>query len=363
MSEQSESRCPLRQAGALLLLTTVLLATSPAGAQEMSAGDAQYGRLLDHVIAVVGTEVVTRTEMDEALAYEVLLLKARQEAGADPDVVEKEFEKLRTDIRGNLVDNKLILMAAEEAGMQVDDEVAKRLQKLRNGFGDEVKLRQYLGSQGFDSVEDYKIQMKEELLRQRMVFSQVRPKAEVSESEVEAHFVKTHAGETAKEKGCQGALFSYLTLEQVWFPVQQQDTYGALVGAYTIAYRCYLRLAAGDIQIEDVSTECGDESIKPVFGSLGDVDETRSFDRAFQEEFDRLKTLPIGTVSPPIVIQDGMRILRLTAQRYECTDDPSEMARLKDRLKARLAEEKFKKILEWWLKELRGKFRVELRQM
>jgi len=354
-----------RKTAGLFLVVTALLALSSTDvvAQDDTSDAGSKRRLLDGIVAVVGDQVVTRTELDEALTFQTLLLKAQLSAGRQQAEVDREFERLKAETRDNLVDNKLILMAAQESGLTVDEEVARRVQKLRDGFGDDEKLNQYLAGQGYSSIADYENQMKEEGLRQRVVFAQVRPKAEVVESEVEAEFVRVHGGKNIGGQECKGAVINYVELEQIWFPVAQNETYDVLVKAYTAGYACYLRVKKGGVPTESIAAECKHEGLVPRTGSLGEVDETRSFDRSFQEEFDKLKGRDKGSYSEPFIIPDGVRILQLTGRRSECVTDNTEIARLKDRLKARLSEDKFKKILKWWLKELRGKFRVDLKEL
>jgi len=322
------------------------------------------GMHLDGIIAVVGDEVVTRSELSDAMAYGAALLQARKEAGAASDEVEAEFRSLQEETRDNLVDNRLILLAARQEGMNVDEEVRRRIDKLKKGFAEQPeKLKRFLGAQGFGSVEEYERQMRDELLRQRVVFSFVRPKSEVTRKELEAAFDERHGGEVAKRAACAGALITYYALEQVMLSLPEDASYGDVMSAYTAAWKCRMSLISGTATTDSVPDACAWSGGRPVAGALGDVDETSSFDPAFQQAFDDLKTKPASTWSDPFIIKDGVRILLSTGSSTRCIEDSADIERLKDRLKARLEDEKFRRVLEWWLEELRGKYRVDIKKL
>lgn len=331
-------------------------------AQERPAGPGEeLGVLLDGVVAIVGDEVVTRSELSDAMVYKAALLQARREAGLSAREVEREFVKLEEEIRDNLVDNKLILLAAKEEGINVDDEVRRRIEKLKNSFGgDTEKMNKYLAMQGFNSLDDYQHQMTEELLRQRVVFSFVRPKSEVSRKELEGSYQERY-GRGAE--GCAGAAVKHYALEQVMFPLGEDASYKEVIASYTAAWKCRARLTDETLDAAAVEEQCAWNGHKPQAGSLGNVDETASFDPAFQAAFDELKSKPAGSWSEPFIMKDGVRLLLISGFSFVCVEDPEEIQRLKDRLKARLEEEKFRRVLKWWLQELRSKYRVDLKKL
>ncbi len=321
------------------------------------------GELLDGIVAVVGEEPVTRSELSEMLVFQGRLLKARKDAGMSAEEADREFHKLQEETLRHLVDNRLILLAAKADGMSVTDEVRRRIEKLKASFSGDVKrLEKYLSAQGFVSLADYERQMGEEMLRQRMVFAQVRPRAEISEREAQAAFEERFLGKRAEALECSGAVVSQYALEQVWFPLPEDAGPERVLAAYGQAYSCYLRIARGEFGGAEAPDRCAGE-VTPQFGDLGEVDETKTFERSFQDAFDELRKTPGAQSSAPFLHKDGVRILRITGTREECIDDPEEVAQLRDTLKARLEEEKFEKVLEWWLDELRGKFRVELKPL
>jgi hypothetical protein len=321
------------------------------------------GQLLDGIVAVVGEEPVTRSELSEMLVFQGRLLKARKDAGLPSDEADKEFARLQQETLKHLVDNRLILLAAKADGMSVGDEVRRRIEKLKASFaGDVAKLEKYLAAQGFGSLADYERQMGEEMLRQRMVFAQVRPRAEISDREAQAAFEERFQGKRAEAMECKGAVVSQYALEQVWFPLPEDAGPEQVLAAYGQAYACYLRIVKGELGGAEAPEKCAGEVVAQ-FGDLGEVDETKTFERSFQDAFDGLRNESGKQCSPPFLHKDGVRILRITGTSEECIDDAEEVTQLKDTLRGRLEEEKFEKVMDWWLEELRGKFRVELKAL
>jgi hypothetical protein len=353
-----------RTTHATLVSTGVLFAVLLSGlaiAQEAPVTD-RLGGLLDGIIAVVGDQVVTRSEMAQAIAFPAALLKAKAAAGMEDAEVTRRFEALQAETRDNLVDNQLILMAARAEGMTVTDEVQRRMAKLRSGFqNDRARLESFLKTQGFASEAEYERQMEEELLRQRMIFGRIRPRAELSDEDLDKAFAKKYQGQTVDNEACAGARIRYHTLEQLHFPVAEEVSMADVIRAFEGAYRCVIDLRAGSFNMDAAASVCRAGAVAPAFGSLGEVDETMSFDPAFQEAFDNLVDLPAGSYSDPFIIKDGIRILRVVDSRTGCVEEGTQ--ELKDRVRARLEDEKFEKVLKWFLQELRGQFRVELKPL
>ncbi len=341
--------------GAFVLAPAATLAQVP----EQSTGE-----LLDGIIAVVGDHVVTRSELVQALAFPAALLKAKTAAGLPQAEVEKEFAQLQSETRDNLVDNQLILLSARAEGMSVAEEVRHRMDKLREGFqNDRARLETFLEGQGFGSAEEYERQMEEELLRQRLVFGRVRPRAEISDEDLDKAFAERYAGKSVGGSPCGGAAVRHHELEQLHFAVATAVSVSEVMTAFEGAYRCVLGLRAGKMTLADAPGVCRAGEVAPVAGSLGEIDETMSFDPAFQQAFDALVTQPAGSYSDPFIIKDGIRILRVVSSRLGCVDDDEQVKDLKDRVRARIEDEKFEKVLKWFLQELRGQFRVELKKL
>lgn len=346
---------------------SILLLGGLVAASSVAAGGEPVeppGEMLDGIIAVVGDHVVTRSELAQALAFPAALLKAKTAAGLPAEEVEVAFSKLQTETRDNLVDNQLILMSARAEGMSVADEVRNRMAKLRGGFqNDPARLETFLQGQGFGSVEEYERQMDEELLRQRMIFGKVRPRAAISDEDLEKAFADRYAGKEVEGAACAGAAIRHHKLEQLHFPVATAVTVTEVMDAFEGAYRCVLALRSGRTTLAGAPAICRASEVAPEAGSLGEVDETMSFDPAFQQAFDALVSQPPGSYSDPFIIKDGIRILRVVSSRTGCIEDETQIRDLKDRVRARLEDEKFGKVLKWFLQELRGQFRVELKKL
>jgi hypothetical protein len=348
---------------ALLLPAALSRAQEGTGEPEVKpAGETDFGVLLDGVLAVVGNQVVTRSELGREMRAQVLLLEAQRRGGVPVAEVEAEFRKLQATVADNLVDNKLLLLAAIEGKVDVDEKVQKHMKKLREGFASSPeKLVEFLALRGHSSVEEYERNLKEEALRETVVFRQVGPKADLREDELEAEFDRRHRGKRASSLGCSGAVVSYFTLEQLLIPLPEDTTMEELVEAYAVAFACHRKLLSGEATMETAIELCGNEMFKPVFGSIGELNETQSFDKQFQVVFDELTGRPDASLSQPFLVGDGLRVLRKVSSREGCVEDPAEIARLKEQLSAKASDEKFARILKAWLARLRAKYRVDLR--
>ncbi len=357
MSRTPMFRLPLLRVGLVCLLLMIMPSI-------LFAGDTDRGELVDGVVAVIGSKVVSRTDLANAMAYQATLLAAKKQAGLSEEDAEKEFARLQLEVRDNLVDNTLILLAAEEGGMSVSDHVEKQISKVKEAFAENPEqLQQFLASRGYRSIEDYKKGLREELLRQRIVMMKVRPRSEVTLEEVQEEFEKRYQGKPAAAEGCDGALVPVYYLEQMFFPLPKEVSINGLIDTYVRAYKCYLGLKAGKFAPPDVPTACADGGAAPGYGAIGDVDETKSFEKSFQDAFDGLASNTKEELSEPFIGKDGVRILRIATRRKECYTDKSEITRLVTRLKGKLEDRKFEKAMQFWLKELRGRYRVDVKPL
>lgn len=340
-----------------------LLGAAPGLTHSQESDANEYGEMLDGIVAVVGNQVITRSELSEAIAFEASLLKAKVRAGLDDSEMNNQFLELQKEIRSNLIDNKLILLAALDEEFEVDDQLDKRVEQLKKAFPTEDALKRGLASQGYSSLKEFKEKMREELLRQRIVFTQVRPRSEVTRKEVNSAFKKRYGGKKARESNCQGALVRIFALEQIRYQLPPDVRFSQLIDSYSTAYSCYLALKNGAIEFAETSSLCQLNGQAPTTGSLGEVDETKSFEASFQKAFDTLIANEGIEYSEPFIINDGIWLLRVKSSRTECMTEAGAIGRLKERLQARLSEEKFERVMKWWLRQLRGKFRVELKAL
>lgn len=140
--------------------------------------------VVDRVVGVVNDEVITMSELDEAVA--LLLRDVRT-----PPKTDKEVDDLRRSALDRLITNRLQIQEAHREKIEVsDEEVRAQVDDFvkRNG-GDRDKIEAQLKAQGL-SWEAIRRDFRDQLLAQRIRGRRVGRRATVTESEVDAYMAE-----------------------------------------------------------------------------------------------------------------------------------------------------------------------------
>ena len=158
---------------------------------------AQEPELVDRIVAVVNSDIITLYDLNRALKpYEENIKALRYDA-------EKERETLfqvRRDLLSQLIDRKLADQEIERAQITVNereiDKTIERVKESRN-FTDE-RLREGLAQQGL-TMEEYRNELKEQILRTKLVNREVKSKIVVTKEDIKAYY-DNHQSQYAGEK-------------------------------------------------------------------------------------------------------------------------------------------------------------------
>ena len=187
------------KSGSLLppVLLSLLLIVVSAWAQDSDAatppddGDAV---VLDEIVARVNSDIITLSELQTTLKQ---LHEELQEANQDPAKVAAEFARRKRSILRVIIQNKVMVQKAEEAGLTAtaDADVAAYLERVRqeNGIPSLDVLDQYLRQRG-SSLAAYKERVKEQMITQNLLQTFVYSKVTLLTPEVEAYY-KEHAAD------------------------------------------------------------------------------------------------------------------------------------------------------------------------
>jgi len=133
-----------------------------------------FSVVIDRVVAVVNKEIITQTELEEAI-------RARR---GDPQKVSER------ELLNQMVEKKLELQTARKKGVRIgDDELKLALNdiKQRNGFASDDALKQALGKEGL-TWEKYLENLREELIVLKLVAREIDPNLLVTEEELKAFY-------------------------------------------------------------------------------------------------------------------------------------------------------------------------------
>lgn len=153
----------------------------PAGAQNK-------GTVLEEIVARVNNEIITREDLEKARA--ALPGEAQEScASCTPEQVRDQVAAKEKDVLRDLIDQSLLTQRAKDDGINVDTEVVKRLDaiRLQNHLADMDALEKAVTSTGQD-WEDFKSQLRDQLLTQELIRKEVGSKIIISHEDVVKYY-------------------------------------------------------------------------------------------------------------------------------------------------------------------------------
>src|SRR6266849_3981891 len=162
-------------------------AKKPAEAKKPVEG--ANARTVEEIIARVNNEIITRSELDKArIAAEE---DARQECQGKctPEQLRADIEDRQKNTLRDLIDQSLLVQRGKDMGVNVEPEVIKRLDQLRqqNKIDSMEDLEKAVTAQG-SNWEDFRNNIRNGILTQRVISNEVGSHITIGKDEVEKYY-------------------------------------------------------------------------------------------------------------------------------------------------------------------------------
>jgi len=170
-----------------VLFLALFLCLLPGMVQRGTAQEAKK-RVLEEIVARVNNDIITRSEYERSRA--TLGQEAQQDcptctaAQVAATVAEREKHLLR-----DLIDNRLLVQKAKDLGYNVETQVVKRLDQLRqeNSFKEMEELERAVNATG-SSFDDFKDNIRNSFLTQELIRKAVGGSLNVSGDEIRKYY-------------------------------------------------------------------------------------------------------------------------------------------------------------------------------
>ena len=321
----------MRRASLILRLAAFIasvLAATPAGAV-----------VVDGIAAVVNGDIITLLELERAGRA---VLDPRLQAAAPAG---QERRDALLPVLDQLVLERLQAQRARQLGIQVSEqEVDAAIAGLReeNRLTEEM-LDRLLQERGM-TREDYRREMRGQVLLQKLVRQEIGSRTTVSDAEIEAYFAE-HAGEWRRPER--------IRMRHLLVPLPTEATPAEVEEARAKAAALRTRAADGADFADLVRAETpgAEPGIDPVSGEI-----------ARGELFPALEEaafgLPVGGVSEPVRGPAGFHLVQV-ADRTPA-HEPS-LAEMREGIEQKIIDRKARERFGAWLKQLRDSALVEIR--
>jgi len=153
---------------------------------------------LEMIVAKVNNEIITKTELERTRRQIIADLRQRNLSGRQ---FEEALRERENDILRNRIDSLLLVQRAKDLNVSVDTEVSKFLAdiQLQNKIADQDKFQQWVRDNAGMPFEDFKAEVKNNYLTQRVIGQEVGAKINVPKAELEKYY-QEHKDEFIREE-------------------------------------------------------------------------------------------------------------------------------------------------------------------
>jgi len=159
--------------------------------------------VLEEIVAKVNGDIVTRTELERSRQQLLGELKSR---GAKDAELQTAFEQRAKDILRDRIDQLLLIQKGKELSINVDPDVSRQLGDIQkeaakrdSGLADPDKFQQYVRENTGMSYEDYRNEIRNSMLTQRVVRQEVGGRINIPRQQVRKYY-DDHKDEFIREE-------------------------------------------------------------------------------------------------------------------------------------------------------------------
>lgn len=144
-------------------------------------------RVVEEIIAKVNGDIITRTELERS--RRALDPEFRQQ-GLNGPALEQAVREQEKNLLRDQIDQLLLVQKGKDLNINVDPEVTRRIASIQvqSKIADPDKFHEWIREQAGMPFEDFKAQMKNQLLTQRVIGQDVMYKANVPKAEIRKYY-------------------------------------------------------------------------------------------------------------------------------------------------------------------------------
>jgi parvulin-like peptidyl-prolyl isomerase len=157
-------------------------------------------RVVEEIAVKVNGDIITRGDLaDKQRQLGQALQQQEHLSGA---ALQQAVNERSKDMLEQMIDERLLVQKAKELDLKVDPDVNRRLSELQvmSGFADPDKFHDWIREQTGVPFEDYKQQLTDGLLQQRLLGSEIQSHISVPEAEMQKYYDEHKADFVRKDE-------------------------------------------------------------------------------------------------------------------------------------------------------------------
>jgi peptidyl-prolyl cis-trans isomerase SurA len=280
---------------------------------------------IERVVAKVNGQIITLSE------FQNRQIAAAQAAHIDPAGVGQFLRQNNARILQDAVDEILILQKAEDAGIKAPsqwiDEAIDDIKKDNKITSDE-QMQDALAREGL-TLAELRENIEHGIVRKIVMQRDVQPKIEASDSEVKAEYERVKAKEFTKPPT--------VSLQEILIPEDR--------GGLALAQQVADKARAGE-DFQQLARSYSSAPSRTNGGDLGQLAQGELAPALEKVAF----ALPVGSVSDPLAVEGGYRLIRVTART---AGSVTPFDAVKEQVRNKLMMSRFDKAYDEYMTDLR----------
>lgn len=309
-----------------------------------AAGDAtpRKAYVVDRVVAVVNDAII----LDSELRVRLVPYTDDVAGIADPRERARRLDKLRTQVLDDMINEELIVQAADEARIEVDaKEVDDALREVKGQNKlDDAAFQQALAAQGY-TLGAYRADIRRQLTRYKAMNQIVAPKVSVTDDEVRARYDQMQRRSEA---------VTAVRLSHILFKLPERPTEADVAAARARAAEAIARVKAGEDFAAVATAATDDDSTRAGGGELGWF-ERGSLDPQWESV---VFSMDKGEVRGPVSGPTGLHVFFLAELK---NTEVKSFDELKEQIRGELRRRDMEKETTRWLADLRKKAYLDIK--
>lgn len=300
------------------------------------------GKIFDQVVGVVDGEVITLSELNDAMPQ---YGKANILDEGNPLDKEIRLRQAQKEVLERLIEDKLLQKVASRLGIKIEDtEVDKAMERIRQeGFSSDDQMKKDLATHGF-SLEGYRRFLTAELRRARIIEAFIKPAVSMPEDKLREYYQSHAANYVAPE----------VRVSQILIQVPTEATAKDWQTAKGKMERVLQELKKGATFEKMAALYSDDTTSARTGGDLGFFTKGEMIPMLEEVVFD----MKVGKVSGVIQSSQGLHLLKVTDRKPGSILTFEEA---KTQVMADYYQEQMTKLYAKWLQDLKAHSNVEIK--
>jgi peptidyl-prolyl cis-trans isomerase SurA len=298
--------------------------------------DPNAGKTVEEIIARVNNEIITRSEYEKARQTSEEDAKQECQNRCTPEQLQTDIQDHQKNTLRDLIDQSLLVQRGKDMGVSVEADVIKQLDQIRiqNKLPGMDELEKAVSSEGMN-WEDFKNNIRNRLLTQRVVSSEVGSHITVPDDEISKYY-EAHKTEFVGPE--QVALREIVVNTQGKKPEELPDLKKK-------AETALKRVQDGE-NFGEIAKRFSDGSTKNEGGFLG----VYKHGELSKELEDRVFAMKKNDLTEVLETKQGYLILQVL-EHYD--EGVQSLAKVKDKIMEKLYNERMEPAMREYLKTLR----------